>query len=138
MKRDYKLFVQDILNAINDIEEFIGGMDYIQFSGDEKTKSAVVWQIHIIGEATKNIPKSISEKYNELPWKYMARIRDKIAHFYFGIDYEIVWDVVKNKLPGIRPAIERVLSELESTEGPSAPSPPPGGGDGEKEKSDEK
>lgn len=110
MKRDYKLFVKD--------------MDYTKFSVDEKTKSAVVWQIHIIGEATKNIPKSMTAKYDELPWKYMARIRDKIAHFYFGIDYEIVWDVVKNKLPGIRPGIERILSEIESPEGPSA-SPPP-------------
>ena len=116
MKRDYKLFVQDIFHAINDIEGFIVGMDYIQFSGDEKTKSAVVWQIHIIGEATKNLPKSITDKYEELPWKYMARIRDKIAHFYFGIDYEIVWDVVKSKLPEIKPKIEKVIRELEGEE----------------------
>ena len=113
MKRDYKLFVQDILQAIKDIEMFVKDMDYAAFSVDEKTKSAVVWQIHIIGEATKNLPKSITDKYEELPWKYMARIRDKIAHFYFGIDYEIVWDVVKSKLPEIRPKIERVIRELE-------------------------
>lgn len=124
MKRDYKLFVQDILQAIKDIEIFVKDMDYTNFSVDEKTKSAVVWQIHIIGEATKNIPKSMTAKYDELPWKYMARIRDKIAHFYFGIDYEIVWDVVKNKLPGIRPGIERILSEIENPEGPSAVPPP--------------
>ena len=104
MKRDYKLFVQDILQAIKDIETFVRDMDHAKFSVDEKTK---------------NIPKSTTAKYDDLPWKYMARIRDKIAHFYFGIDYEIVWDVVKNKLPGIRPGIERILSEFENTEGTS-------------------
>ena len=124
MKRDNKLFVHDILKAIKDIELFVKDMDYAAFSVDEKTKSAIVWQIHIIGEATKNLPKSLTDKYEGLPWKYMARIRDKIAHFYFGIDYEIVWDVVTNKLPGIRPGIERILSELESAESSSSTPPP--------------
>ena len=57
MTRDYKLFIKDILRAIDDIETFIAGQDYGKFIADEKTKSAVVWQIHIIGEAAKNIPK---------------------------------------------------------------------------------
>ncbi|GBE35068.1 hypothetical protein BMS3Bbin06_01604 [bacterium BMS3Bbin06] len=57
MTRDYKLFIKDILRAIDDIETFIAGQDYEKFIADEKTKSAVVWQIHIIGEAAKNIPK---------------------------------------------------------------------------------
>jgi len=112
MTREYKLFIQDILQAIKDIDEFTSNMDFEEFCKDEKTKSAVVWQIHIIGEASKNISKSISDKYKEVPWKYMARIRDKIVHFYFGIDYEIVWDVVKKKLPEIKPLIEKVLTDL--------------------------
>ena len=66
----------------------------------------------IVGEATKHIPESIREKYKEIPWKYMARIRDKIAHFYFGIDYEIVWNVIKEKLPEIKPMIEKILKDL--------------------------
>jgi len=114
MTRNYKLFIKDILRAIDDIETFIAGQDYGKFIADEKTKSAVVWQIHIIGEATKNIPKAPSEKYKDVPWKYMARIRDKVAHFYFGIDYEIVWDVINNKLPEIRPRIKQILKDLES------------------------
>ncbi|MDI6791679.1 MAG: DUF86 domain-containing protein [bacterium] len=87
MTREYKFFIQDILKALVDIDKFVAGMDFNDFLSDEKTKSAVVWQIQTIGEATKNIPKSIREKYKEIPWKYMARMRDKIAHFYFGIDY---------------------------------------------------
>lgn len=112
MTRDCKLFVKDISEAINDIDIFVGDIDYDEFLKDKKTQKAVVWQIHIIGEATKNIPNSIREKYREVPWKYMARIRDKIAHFYFGIDYEIVWNVIKEKLPKIKPVIEKILKDL--------------------------
>lgn len=113
MTRDYKLFIKDIADAINDIEVFIGEIGYEEFLIDKKTQKAVVWQIHIVGEATKNIPESIREKYKEVPWKYMTRIRDKIAHFYFGIDYEIVWNVIKEKLPGIKPMIEIILKDLD-------------------------
>lgn len=113
MTRQYKLFIQDILDAINDIEEFIGDMDFNKFSEDDKTKSAVVWKINVIGEATKNVPKTLREKYKNVPWKYMARIRDKTAHFYFGVDYEIVWEVIKKRLPEIKPLIEQILEDLE-------------------------
>lgn len=113
MTRQYKLFIQDIPDAINDIEEFIGDMDFNKFSEDDKTKSAVVWKINVIGEATKNVPKTLREKYKNVPWKYMARIRDKTAHFYFGVDYEIVWEVIKKRLPEIKPLIEQILEDLE-------------------------
>ena len=112
MTRDYKLFIKDVADAINDIEVFIGEMRYEEFLIDKKTQKAVVWQIHVVGEATKNIPESMREKYKEVPWKYMARIRDKIAHFYFGIDYEIVWNVIKEKLPEIKSMIEKILKDL--------------------------
>lgn len=109
MKREYKLFIQDILDAINDVDKFIEGMDLKDFCRDEKTRSAVVWKIETIGEATKNLPQSIRTKYKDIPWKDMAKIRDKIAHFYFGIDYDIVWKVIKERLPAIKPAVERML-----------------------------
>lgn len=79
------------------------------FTKDEKTKGAVVWQIHVIGEASKNIPKHIRDTHKDIPWKYMSSIRDKIAHFYFGIDYEIVWEVATKTLPEIKPKIENLL-----------------------------
>lgn len=111
MIREYKLFLQDILDAIKDIDSFVKGMDFMDFCRDEKTKSAVVWKIEVIGEATKNIPQSVRSKYKEVPWKDMAKIRDKIAHFYFGIDYEIVWKVVKERLSGIKKDIKRIKAE---------------------------
>ena len=69
-----------ILEAIENIEDFIGKMDFNQFNSDEKTRSAVVWKIGIIGEAAKNIPKNIKDRHKELPWREMARMRDKISH----------------------------------------------------------
>ncbi len=113
MTRKAGLFVRDILGAISDIEKFIDGMDYKAFLKDNKTQSAVVWKIQVIGEASKNVPKPLRDKHNNIPWKYLARIRDKIAHFYFGIDYEIVWDVITRSLPELKPGIERILDEID-------------------------
>jgi uncharacterized protein with HEPN domain len=114
MTREYKLFIHDILDSINKADAFIGSMAYSDFLLDEKTKSAVVWQVQIIGEATKNIPKKIKDKYKEVPWSAMAKIRDKITHFYFGIKYEILWKVIKEELPPIKLKIEQILNDLES------------------------
>ena len=112
MKRDYSLYIKDILDCIERIEEFIGDMNFDQFLQDDKTSSAVVRKLEIIGEATKNIPKSITQKYDEVPWKEMARMRDKIIHFYFGVDYEIVWNVIKERLPEIKPTILQILEDM--------------------------
>ena len=112
MKRDFSLFIKDILEAIDDIENFIADADFETFSADKKTRAAVVHEIEIIGEATKNIPASVRTKHKELPWKDMAKMRDKVTHFYFGVNYEIVWKVVKERLPAIKVAAKKILSDL--------------------------
>jgi uncharacterized protein with HEPN domain len=112
MKREWKLFIQDIYDALQYIKEFVGEMTRKEFLADEKTRSAVAFKIENIGEAAKNIPKATRAKYKDLPWNDMARMRDKISHFYFGIDYKIVWAVVKKELPEIEPAITKILSDL--------------------------
>lgn len=114
MSREYKLFIKDILEAINDIEEFIREMDYNTFLSDRKTQRAVVQAIEVIGEASKNIPAEIKRKHKDIPWKEMAKMRDKISHFYFGIDYKIVWKVIKGKLPLMKSSIEQIFKDLES------------------------
>jgi len=112
-KRDIKLYVRDILEAIKAIEKFVEGMDFESFKEDDKTSSAVIRKFEIIGEATKNIPQSIKEKYPHIPWKEMAGFRDRLIHFYFGIKYDIVWDTIKLRLPELRNNIEKVLKDLE-------------------------
>ena len=111
MRRDYKLFIKDILDAIEKIEEFVTGMDFEEFKNDDKTVSAVVRKLEIIGEATKNIPDEIRQRYPDLPWKEMAKIRDKLIHGYFVVDHQIVWNVVKKELPFLKPKIEKILQE---------------------------
>ena len=114
MKREFRLYLDDILESLVLIEEFTADMDFEQFFADEKTKNAVVKRIEIIGEATKNIPKNIRDKYPNLPWKQMARMRDKLSHEYFGIRYDIVWKVVKKRLPEIKLHIKRILKDIEA------------------------
>lgn len=112
MKRDYSLFVQDIADAIQHIKQFVGSMKQKEFLGDEKTRSAVAFKIENIGEASKSIPKSVRNHYKEIPWADMARMRDKITHFYFGIDFRIVWQVAKKDIPQIEPLIAEMLADL--------------------------
>lgn len=109
MKREISFFIKDILEAIEKIEEFVKGIDFEEFVRDDKTTSAVVRKLEIIREASKNIPESIKQKYKTLPWKDMARMRDKISHVYFGVDYEIVWNVIRERLPKIKPIIRDIL-----------------------------
>lgn len=113
MKRSPELFLKDILDCIGKIEEFTGGMGFDEFVKDDRTSSAVVRKLEIIGEATKNVPRDIRQRYKTLPWSDMARMRDKIIHFYFGVDYEIVWKVIKERLPEIKSKVTQVLKDLE-------------------------
>jgi uncharacterized protein with HEPN domain len=111
MTREWKFFIQDIYDAIQNIKEFVGAMKQREFLSDDKTRSAVAFKIENIGEASKNIPKEIKAKYKDLPWAEMARMRDKITHFYFGINYKIVWLVVKKELPAIEPIVTKILTD---------------------------
>ncbi|MCD6489195.1 MAG: DUF86 domain-containing protein [Thermodesulfobacterium sp.] len=110
--RDIKLYVKDILDAINAIERFVEGMNFESFKEDDKTSSAVIRKFEIIGEAAKNIPQSIKKQYPHIPWKEMAGFRDKFIHFYFGIEYGIVWNTIKLRLPKLKKDIETILKDL--------------------------
>lgn len=116
MTRKWDFFVQDIFDAIQHIKAFVADMTFEEFLSDEKTRSAVTFKIENIGEAAKNIPKEVKAKHKELPWSDMAKMRDKITHFYFGINYKTVWKVVKEDLPVIEPEIVKLLSEIKASE----------------------
>lgn len=98
MKRKASLYLKDINDAITKIEEFVEGMDFNNFIIDDKTASAVVRKLEIIGEASKQLPEDIRDRFQEIPWLSMAKTRDKIIHFYHGGDYEVVWDIIKKDL----------------------------------------
>lgn len=92
---------------------FVEGFSYEEFINDRKTISAVVRELEIIGEASKQIPASIRKKYPDIPWSEMAGMRDKLIHFYFGVDMAIVWETIKTRIPKIEPLIQEVLNNLE-------------------------
>lgn len=112
MKREHSFFVKDILTAIKSIEEFTDGITYKKFLQDKKTSDAVIRNIEIIGEAVKNIPLSVRKDNPNVPWREIARMRDKIVHHYFEIDLEKVWKVVREDIPAIKPSIKQVYENL--------------------------
>jgi len=112
MTRDISLYIRDILDNMQDAEEFIQGMAREQFENDKKTLNAVLRSITVIGEAAKNVPEDIRVRYPEVPWKEMAGMRDKVTHLYFGVDKEIVWLVVRERIPTLRPLIQRIWEKM--------------------------
>ena len=86
-------------------------LDYKSFIRDTKTQDAIVRNIEIIGEAVKNISEDFRNLYPEIPWKNIAGMRDKLIHHYFGVNIDIIWNVVKNDLPTIIKQIERILNQ---------------------------
>ena len=95
MRKKYEPYLKDISNSIISIENFIKGMNYDQFKKDDKTSSAVIRKLEIIGEASKYIPDDIRQIYSQIPWKEMAGMRDKLIHAYSEVDFKLVWKTVK-------------------------------------------
>jgi uncharacterized protein with HEPN domain len=85
--------------SIERIHEYLGDLEFIQFSKKNIVVDAVVRNFEIVGEASKNIPNEIKEKYPEIPWRKMYSLRNLVTHEYFGIDYEMIWEIAKFDLP---------------------------------------
>lgn len=113
-RRDYRDYLQDIIDSINDIESFIRGMSFEGFKKDRKTINAVVRSIEIIGEATKRISKTLKDKHREVPWKKMTGMRDKLIHEYFGVDVEILWKTAKDDIPPLKQLVQTLLKAIEN------------------------
>ena len=106
------MYFDDIITAINRILEYTQGYDFAHFKRDYKTVDAVIRNFEIIGEATKSIPNDVKERYSDVPWSEMYSLRNRISHAYFGIDYEIIWDIITNYLPENKSQVERISQEV--------------------------
>lgn len=114
--RDPKLYLKDILEAMEAIERFVDGIGFETFEGDDMRVSAVIQKFEIIGEASKSVPESIKQKYTTVPWRDMAGMRDRLIHFYFGIKYDLVWNTIKQDIPEVKPLIREILEDIECVE----------------------
>ena len=104
-------FLSDIKEAISRISLYIEKVNHEKFFEDIKTQDAVVRNLEIIGEATKGVTSDLKEKYPQVPWRKLAGVRDRLIHHYFGVNYDIVWVIVKEDLPNIIPQIEGILEK---------------------------
>lgn len=108
-------FVNDIREAIQRISSYLGGMSYDDFRKDIKTQDAVIRNIEIVGEAAKGVSEELRVKSPHIPWKSMAGMRDRLIHHYFGVNLDIVWQVVSAELPDLNSELDGLIDE-DSTE----------------------
>jgi uncharacterized protein with HEPN domain len=108
-KRVDEDFLSDGREAILRINSYVGNLSYDQFLKDLKTQDAIVRNLEIIGEAVKNVSEDLKKKYPQVDWKNLAGVRDKLIHHYFGINFDIVWDIVKGELPELLSQFDEIL-----------------------------
>jgi uncharacterized protein with HEPN domain len=101
--------IQDILEAISEIQSFTEGMDYETFKDDDKSIRAVEMNFIIIGEAASQIPDEVEEKYPSIPWALMRAMRNRIVHVYFNVDEKLMWDTVQSDLPPLVSELEKLI-----------------------------
>jgi uncharacterized protein with HEPN domain len=109
-RADEDLF-RDIREAALRIKNYAAKMTYETFLADIKTQDAVIRNIEILGEATKSLSGDIRRKYRDVPWKSIAGIRDRLIHQYFGVNLDIVWDIVSTELPVLTSQVEQILRQ---------------------------
>lgn len=111
MPRDSKVYLEDILEATRKITTYTGGLSRAAFLADDKTIDAVVRNLEVIGEAVKQLPDDLRAQHSAVEWKKIAGLRDMLIHEYFGLDAEIVWDIVQNKVPALDREVRVMLHE---------------------------
>jgi uncharacterized protein with HEPN domain len=112
MTRDVTLYLADIIENMRDAQRFVEGITFDNFRSNKMAVNAVLRSIEVIGEAVKNVPEDIRNRRPAVPWRNMARMRDRLIHIYFGIDYLRVWETVRDAIPPILPEIQSLLDDL--------------------------
>ena len=106
--KDPKIFLQHILESIEILEGYVNGISEHDFINSIEKQDLAARRLEIIGEAVKNLPNSFRKKYPNIEWNKIAGFRDIVTHAYFGIDEEIVWDIIKNKLFPLKKEVEKI------------------------------
>jgi uncharacterized protein with HEPN domain len=109
MPRDSRVYLEDIVTSAERVASYVEGHSWESFVADPKTVDAVVRNLEIIGEAVKQVPTEVRDRAPEIDWARIAGLRDILIHAYFNVDLEILWDVIRNKLPGLAVRVRALL-----------------------------
>ena len=112
--REWRLRIEDIIEAAEAILDFAEGLDYEGFARDKKTVDASIRNFEVIGEAARHVPLEIRSRYDDVPWTEMSAMRNILSHEYFGIDLSIIWKSIRSDLPLILPSLRKMLSDANS------------------------
>lgn len=111
-KREAKLLLLDISEACEKIFRFTDNMSYSEFTADDKTSDAVIRNLEVIGEAANHLPDSFISSHPEIGWSKAIAVRNRVIHEYFGVDYSILWNIIKNYLPEFYQSVKKLQTEL--------------------------
>jgi uncharacterized protein with HEPN domain len=109
-ERGTKLYLADIENALDKIEQYTSGLSFEQFASNGQVIDAVVRNFEIIGEAVRNIPSEVKLSNSDVPWEKMISMRNKVIHEYFGVDEEILWKTIKEDLPIFKEQVVKIVA----------------------------
>ena len=112
-KRSLGLLVEDIWESIEKIERYTEGLTQEVFQGDEKTTDAVVRNLEIIGEAAARLPGDFTDQHSEIEWIKIIGLRNRIVHEYFGVDLQIIWQILRKDIPAFKASLKNIRSQLD-------------------------
>ncbi len=113
MKKDNLIYLDHILESLQRALDYVDSVSYEEFIADEEKQDAVIRKIEVAGEARKKISQNLRDKYNQITWRAIAGMRDKLIHDYFDVDLEVVWNSLTNEVPGVIPNLKSVILDLE-------------------------
>ena len=115
MKRDYRLYVQDVIDSIAMIETYTRGVSFEEFAADQMRVDAVVRNFEIIGEASTHIPSELKDQHPSVPWARVRSFRNIMIHEYFGVDLSILWQTIKDSLPELKAVVMHMTKEMDES-----------------------